>query len=572
MLAGSNGSIDLSKVTPSPSPSPSSATEKERAQRSLKSGTSASSFDLEAEDTKREERKELSTPQKSGTTNTNLALLLPPRSSSNPLDSELFQPIEIIFTCPRSRVAYELMLTEQKYVRNLYILIQTWKDPLASRIISRNITSITETSFLTLFGNIEDLILVNTTLLSSIIMRLKRWNETTTTIGDIFELLLPDLRQYNDYIISFPEACKVLHNIDRKEHIRQFLEQRGESNPLCSGLDLFAFLMMPIHRISRYQSIISSLLSYTPPDHPDHPPLRNANQNLTNLKISLVDAIKEAERAKRLNKIAKKFIDTKDFQIKQSGRHFFYDGALSKVCRKEVKLRHFFLFSDCLIYAYPQANNRYLPARQLALSSTFMVEEVSSKAYEHAFSIRHESKSFIVFAETASMKSEWMSVFKKVLADFKSPSSNDALAPVWIPDDATTTCTLCESKFTTFYRRHHCRQCGIVVCGPCSTKKKFLPGKGKKVKVCDKCITTEETKSPVANRTSFLFSAIAKSDFHPTPGDLKKLEVHKGERVNIWLVHPDGWFLAEKKGKKGWIPSNYLRECPPQFMNHQKNF
>ncbi|KAH0540065.1 hypothetical protein KQX54_012023 [Cotesia glomerata] len=36
---------------------------------------------------------------------------------------------------------------------------------------------------------------------------------------------------------------------------------------------------------------------------------------------------------------------------------------------------------------------------------------------------------------------------------------------------------------------HHCRQCGAVVCGPCSNKKLFLPGQGngKAVRVCLQC-------------------------------------------------------------------------------------
>lgn len=37
--------------------------------------------------------------------------------------------------------------------------------------------------------------------------------------------------------------------------------------------------------------------------------------------------------------------------------------------------------------------------------------------------------------------------------------------------------------------QHHCRQCGAVVCGPCSNKKLLLPGQGngKAVRVCLQC-------------------------------------------------------------------------------------
>jgi len=47
-------------------------------------------------------------------------------------------------------------------------------------------------------------------------------------------------------------------------------------------------------------------------------------------------------------------------------------------------------------------------------------------------------------------------------------------APKWIPDKDADTCMSCKtSKFTVVNRRHHCRNCGHVICGDCS-KNKFL--------------------------------------------------------------------------------------------------
>jgi hypothetical protein len=39
------------------------------------------------------------------------------------------------------------------------------------------------------------------------------------------------------------------------------------------------------------------------------------------------------------------------------------------------------------------------------------------------------------------------------------------LAPSWVPDEAVVECPLCKEPFTFFFRRHHCRACGKVVCG-----------------------------------------------------------------------------------------------------------
>ncbi|KAI5787644.1 FYVE zinc finger-domain-containing protein [Peziza echinospora] len=47
--------------------------------------------------------------------------------------------------------------------------------------------------------------------------------------------------------------------------------------------------------------------------------------------------------------------------------------------------------------------------------------------------------------------------------------------PSWQPDNLVQNCPICENTFTLFYRRHHCRKCGRVVCAPCSSFRLTLP-------------------------------------------------------------------------------------------------
>ena len=37
----------------------------------------------------------------------------------------------------------------------------------------------------------------------------------------------------------------------------------------------------------------------------------------------------------------------------------------------------------------------------------------------------------------------------------------------WMPDDQATACCRCQSKFSLFKRKHHCRGCGKIFCGDC---------------------------------------------------------------------------------------------------------
>ena len=40
--------------------------------------------------------------------------------------------------------------------------------------------------------------------------------------------------------------------------------------------------------------------------------------------------------------------------------------------------------------------------------------------------------------------------------------------PSWVEDSASASCMVCSASFTTFRRRHHhCRLCGLLICGRC---------------------------------------------------------------------------------------------------------
>lgn len=41
----------------------------------------------------------------------------------------------------------------------------------------------------------------------------------------------------------------------------------------------------------------------------------------------------------------------------------------------------------------------------------------------------------------------------------------------WVKDDTSDSCLLCSDTFSLLKRRHHCRRCGLLVCGACSNKK-----------------------------------------------------------------------------------------------------
>lgn len=52
---------------------------------------------------------------------------------------------------------------------------------------------------------------------------------------------------------------------------------------------------------------------------------------------------------------------------------------------------------------------------------------------------------------------------------------NEHILPRWQPDAEVTNCPICKHAFSFFYRKHHCRKCGKVVCANCSPHRIAIP-------------------------------------------------------------------------------------------------
>ncbi|XP_076054213.1 pleckstrin homology domain-containing family F member 2-like isoform X3 [Oratosquilla oratoria] len=175
------------------------------------------------------------------------------------------------------------------------------------------------------------------------------------------------------------------------------------------------------------------------------------------------------------------------------GRVLVGEGVLTKMCRKKPKPRQFFLFNDILVYGNIVLNKKkynkqhIIPLEEVQLSS---LEDDGQ--FRNGWLIKTPTKSFAVYAATATEKAEWMAHINKCVNDLLRKSGKKAAemhAAVWVPDAEASVCMHCKkTQFTVIQRRHHCRKCGKVVCGPCSSKRVLLPHQSSKpLRVCLTC-------------------------------------------------------------------------------------
>lgn len=176
------------------------------------------------------------------------------------------------------------------------------------------------------------------------------------------------------------------------------------------------------------------------------------------------------------------------------GRVLVGEGVLTKMCRKKQKPRQFFLFNDILVYGNILINKKKYNKQHIIPLEEVKLDNLGDDGtgLKNGWLIRTPTKSFAVYAATATEKTEWMAHINKCVEDVirktgKYPTKEHAA--VWVPDAEAGYCMHCrKTQFTMLNRRHHCRKCGTVVCGPCSNRKFLLPAQSSKpLRVCLTC-------------------------------------------------------------------------------------
>ncbi|XP_043237331.1 pleckstrin homology domain-containing family F member 2-like isoform X4 [Amphibalanus amphitrite] len=207
----------------------------------------------------------------------------------------------------------------------------------------------------------------------------------------------------------------------------------------------------------------------------------------------MVDRLVNSEANTRRIAIVEQCFGSSGQPLAVQGRVLVGEGVLTKMCRKKPKPRQFFLCNDILIYGNIVISKKKYNCQRIIPLEEVKLESLEDDAqYKNGWLVRTRTKSFAVYAATAAEKAEWMAHINKCVDDLLKKSGKLGAtdhAAVWVPDTEAGSCMHCKkSQFTIINRRHHCRKCGKVVCGPCSNKKWILPSQSSKpLRVCLTC-------------------------------------------------------------------------------------
>lgn len=213
------------------------------------------------------------------------------------------------------------------------------------------------------------------------------------------------------------------------------------------------------------------------------------------ISAKMVDRLVNSEANNRRIAMVEACFGSSGQPLAVPGRVLVGEGVLTKMCRKKPKSRQFFLFNDILVYGNIVINKKKYNRQHLIPLEQVKLEILEDDGqFRNGWNIRTASKSFAVYAATPTEKKEWMAHINKCIDDLLRKSGKKAVADhaaVWVPDGEANICMHCnKTQFTLLNRRHHCRKCGAVVCGPCSAKRFLLPSQSSKpLRVCTHCYT-----------------------------------------------------------------------------------
>jgi FYVE/RhoGEF/PH domain-containing protein 5/6 len=307
------------------------------------------------------------------------------------------------------------------------------------------------------------------------------------------------LKLYTQYVSNFETASSTLEACEKVATFDAFLKEKF-ADPACRGQSLRSFLILPVQRIPRYRLLLEDLMKNTDSRHPDYKSISDSLETIKVVATQINEAVRIQENRQKILSIQLRINSLMcNINLVEAHRLFIREGTLWKLCRKASKKREFFLFNDLLIYASILPTNGILVHRVIQLEELRIQDIPDTDEYKNAFQIGSLKKSFVVWAETVNEKVDWLLDITNAAAELKR--KNETLrrarqtstvteadeAPVWQPDSAAKACTLCPQEFSLLNRRHHCRSCGKVVCGNCSTHRLILPSDPSKARVCDAC-------------------------------------------------------------------------------------
>lgn len=147
----------------------------------------------------------------------------------------------------RNNLVFRMVECEEEYVEQLSTLISAFLRPIKMAASSQR-PPLDHDELNSIFLNSETLLFLHQIFLKGLGARMESW--PTLVLGDLFNMLLPMLTIYQEFVRNHHFSLQVLAECKQRDQFSQLL-QRLEEKPQLNGRTLETFLTYPMHQVSR---------------------------------------------------------------------------------------------------------------------------------------------------------------------------------------------------------------------------------------------------------------------------------------------------------------------------------
>ncbi|CAG0906347.1 unnamed protein product [Darwinula stevensoni] len=197
----------------------------------------------------------------------------------------------------RNSLVFRMVEAEEEYVSQLEILVSCFLRPFKMVACSKK-PPCNHEDVNSIFLNSETMLFLHQIFLKGLTARMENW--PTLVLGDLFDMLLPMLAIYQEYVRNHHYSLQVLTECKQNTQFVALLN-RLEDKPACQGRSLETFLIYPMHQIPRYIITLHEVLAHTPYNHVERKSLETARNKLEELSRQMHDEVRSPSAFRRLS-------------------------------------------------------------------------------------------------------------------------------------------------------------------------------------------------------------------------------------------------------------------------------
>ncbi|EGW08665.1 Ras-specific guanine nucleotide-releasing factor 2 [Cricetulus griseus] len=232
----------------------------------------------------------------------------------------------------RNQIVFAMVEAESEYVHQLYVLVNGFLRPLRMAASSKK-PPISHDDVSSIFLNSETIMFLHEIFHQGLKARLANW--PTLILADLFDILLPMLNIYQEFVRNHQYSLQVLANCKQNRDFDKLLKQY-EANPACEGRMLETFLTYPMFQIPRYIITLHELLAHTPHEHVERKSLEFAKSKLEELSRVMHDEVSDTENIRKNLAIERMIVEGCDILLDTS-QTFIRQGVMKNSSPKIAK-------------------------------------------------------------------------------------------------------------------------------------------------------------------------------------------------------------------------------------------